>query len=48
MESINGTKMDYVYINDLKGMLPGMVVQMMANNMMKKGFTDMGTAMVKY
>ena len=48
MESIKGTKMDYVYINDLKGMLPGMVVQMMANKMMKKGFTDMGTAMLQY
>ena len=46
--SINGTKMDYIYINDLKGMLPGMVVQMMANNMMKKGFIDMGGAMKKF
>ena len=42
--SINGTKMEYVYINDLKGMLPGMVVQIMANKMMKKGFDDLGTA----
>ena len=30
-ESINGTRMYWIYINDLKGSLPGMLVQMLAN-----------------
>lgn len=46
--SINGTKMIWVYINDLKGSLPGMVVQMLANKMQRKGVADMQKAMIKY
>ena len=45
--SINGTKMQWIYVNDLKGKLPGMLVQMLANKMQKKGFADMTTAMIK-
>lgn len=40
--------MIWVYINDLKGSLPGMLVQMLANKMQRKGFADMQKAMVKY
>ena len=46
--SINGTKITWVYINDLKGSLPGMMVQMLANKMQKKGFADMTKAMIRY
>ena len=46
--SINGCKMQYIFINDLKGKLPGMLVQMLANKMQKKGFVDMGKAMLKF
>ena len=45
---INGTRMIWVYINDLKGSLPGMLVQMLANKMQRKGFADMQRAMKKY
>ena len=47
-ESINGTKITWIYINDLKGSLPGMLVQMLANKMQRKGFADMTTAMHRY
>ena len=40
--------MIWVYINDLKGSLPGMVVQMLANKMQRKGYADMSKAMTKY
>ena len=40
--------MIWVYINDLKGSLPGMLVQMLANKMQRKGFADMQKAMKKY
>lgn len=40
--------MIWVYINDLKGSLPGMVVQMLANKMQRKGVADMQKAMIKY
>ena len=40
--------MIWVYINDLKGSLPGMLVQMLANKMQRKGVTDMYTAMKKF
>ena len=40
--------MIWVYINDLKGSLPGMVVQMLANKMQRKGFADMHKAMIRY
>ena len=46
--SINGTKITWIYINDLKGSLPGMMVQMLANKMQKKGFADMTKAMIRY
>jgi len=45
---INGTKIIWVYINDLKGWLPGMLVHFLANRMQKKGFTDMNLAMKLY
>ena len=32
-EEIDGTKITWIYINDLKGSLPGMLVQMLANKM---------------
>ena len=44
--SINGTKMHWININDLKGSLPGMLVQMLANKMQRKGFADMTKAMI--
>ena len=47
-ESIEGTKMTWIYINDLKGSLPGMMVQMLATKMQKKGFNDMKVAMQRY
>ena len=47
-ESIDGTKITWIYINDLKGSLPGMMVQMLANKMQKKGFNDMTVAMNKF
>ena len=40
--------MIWIYINDLKGSLPGMMVQMLANQMQFKGFKDMSAAMNKY
>ena len=40
--------MIWIYINDLKGSLPGMMVQMLANQMQFKGFKDMTAAMNKY
>ena len=47
-EQGTGTSIRYIYINDLKGSLPGLLVQMMANKMMKKGFADMENAMKMY
>ena len=46
--TIDGTKITWIYINDLKGSLPGMMVQMLANKMQKKGFNDLTIAMKKY
>lgn len=40
--------MIWVYINDLKGSLPGMLVQMLANKMQRKGFADMHKAMTMF
>ena len=40
--------MIWVYINDLKGSLPGMLVQMLANKMQRKGFADMHRAMTMF
>ena len=45
---VNGCKVTWIYINDLKGSLPGMLVQMLATKMQKKGFHDMTIAMKKY
>ena len=46
--SINGTKITWIYINDLKGSLPGFGVQAMANNVVKKGFDLMANAFKQF
>mmetsp|Transcript_9538 Transcript_9538/g.16021 ORF Transcript_9538/g.16021 Transcript_9538/m.16021 type:complete len:84 (+) Transcript_9538:442-693(+) len=41
-----GTKISWVYINDLRGSLPGMLVQMLANRMQRTSIQYMSQAMV--
>jgi hypothetical protein len=43
-----GCVLNYVYINNLGGLLPGILVQMLANKMMKKGIFDVEIAIKKY
>ena len=40
-----GTKITWIYINDLKGNLPAMLVQMLANKMQRASLTHMSKAM---
>ena len=40
--------MTWIYVNDLRGMIPGFLVQFQANKMQKKGFESMTLAMKMY
>jgi hypothetical protein len=45
---INGTKMHWIYIDNLKGSIPGDLVQTVANLMHVKTYIDMKVVMKKY
>jgi hypothetical protein len=45
---INGTKMHWIYIDNLKGNIPGKLVQTIANLMHVKTYLDMKYVMKKY
>ena len=48
MPEINGTKMHWIYIDNLKGSIPGDLVQSIANLMHIKTYLDMKCVMKKY
>lgn len=45
---INGTKMYWIYIDNLKGSIPGDLVQSIANIMHVKTYLDMKCVLTKY
>ena len=45
---INGCCMTWIYIDNLKGSIPGSLVQKLANLMHKKTFIDMNACMIKF
>jgi len=45
---IKGCCMTWIYIDDLKGSIPGNLVQKLANLMHKKTYIDMSACMIKY
>lgn len=48
MPEIKGTKMHWIYIDDLKGKIPGQLVQSLANIMHVKTYIDMKCVLEKY
>ena len=47
MENDYGTKITWIYINDLKGNLPGVLVQSLANKMQRNSLENMTNAMLQ-